>query len=226
MSDRIIRVKSASLSFISPSEKLLTNKFIRDALVIISGLTEMNKLTKSIIGEGAKKVLEALENGKLQKFTELRGTSGLSAPSLSDNLKLLQKLKMIKRDIDSRKYAIKPEGVQWLKTESTVDTLKYGLSVEEELASPPVDSIVAIDIPNTYEAQKQVFMKGTPEIAKACFNQFLADILSMKGRKNELSSGRLVYTATIDLSRARHWLDSPEGREYVNMVIEKKDLSR
>ena len=150
----------------------------------------------------------------------------LSKPSLSDNLKLLQKRKnTIKRDIDSRKYSICPEGLRLLRRNMLADTIESGSLVEKSLMSPPVDSILAIDSPDMTEAQQRLFMKGTPDIAKACFDQFILDSERSKGSKNYPTAGRIVYTASIDLSKASSWLVSEDGKKYVEK-LEGKEASR
>jgi hypothetical protein len=158
-----------------------------------------------------------------KKNNELKALTHLSAPSLSDNLKRLQKgKKMVTRDVDSRKYIIDNEGLRWLRRNDLADTIKSGLLSEEELMSPPVNSIVAIDVPSMPEAQQRVFMKGTADIAKACFDQFLSDTRKEEGSGNYPSSGRIVYTAAIDLKQARTWLDSEEGKKYLKFWLKEK----
>ena len=185
-------------------------------------LTKMNLQTKPV-GKGEKKILKALKDGKFQKFTELTEAADLSAVSLTDNLKSLQKRKFVKKDIDSRKYGLDSEGFRWLKTENLVDTIKEGTLSEQESSSPPVDSIVAIDIPNMPEAQRRVFMAGTPDIAKACFNQFLADTVKAKGSEDYPVAGRIVYTAAIDWRLVRPWLDSKEGKKYLKFWLKETE---
>jgi hypothetical protein len=185
----------------------------------------MTSLTKPL-REGETKILHALKDGKLMKNSELKATTGLSGPSLSDNLKMLQKRKMVKRDIDSRKYVICSEGLHWLRRDGFVDTIKSGSLNEERLTSPPVDSIVAIDIPNMPEALRRVLMAGTPDIAKACFNQCISDTRKAKGSECYPAAGRIVYTAAIDWSQVQPWLTSEEGKKYLKMLDKEKESSR
>src|SRR4030067_2086014 len=174
------------------------------------------------VGEREKEVLEALKDGKFQKFSDLKKTAGVSGPTLSISLKNLQKTKLVKKDIDSRKYVLDTEGLRWLKTESVANTIRSGSLSEQELVSPPVDSIVALDAPNMPEAQRRVFMRGTPDIAKACFNQFLVDTRKGEGFGNYPASGRVVYTAAIDLEQARTWLNTEQGKKYLSRLERKK----
>ena len=181
--------------------------------------------------EGETKILDALKDGKPKKFTELKRTTRLSRPSLSENLKRLQNRKqnMVKRDIDSRKYVIGPEGLCWLRRDDLADTIKSGSLSEERLTSPPINSIVAVDVPEMPESQQQAYAAGTPDIAKACFKQFLVDTLKAKGPGTQAgdprgllpTTGRIVYTAFVDLGQVMPWLDSAEGKEYLKKTLEE-----
>ena len=175
--------------------------------------------------EGEKRTLQALKDGKLQTYNNLKTNTGLSGTSLSENLKLLQKKELIEKDIDSRKYGITRKGNELVKKNDVTETITAGLLIEERLSSPPVDSIVAIDIPNLQEAQKRVLMNGTINIAKVVFNQFLEDSLKTKNLQ-KYRGGRIVYTASIDLDKAQSWLSSDDGKEYKKSFDKKSAAIR
>ena len=175
--------------------------------------------------EGEKRTLQALKDGKLQTFNNLKTNTGLSGTSLSDNLKLLQKKELIERDIDSRKYGITRKGNELVKKNDVTETINAGLLIEERSSSPPVDSIVAIDIPNLQEAQKRVLMNGTVNIAQACFDQFLEDLSKAKSPKN-YNGGRILYTSAIDFDEAQSWLKSDDGKAYKKSFDKKRAAIR
>lgn len=164
----------------------------------------------------AIKILEILfKNRKLQTFSELQKSSGLTPPTLSDNLKRLQTKKMIIRDIQTRKYTIDKVGLDWLQKNTAADNIRNGLLVENTEASPPVNSIVAIDIPNITEAQRRVFMMGTPLVAAASFDQFFLGLQKMIDTEKMPDTGRVSYNASIDVKQTIAWLKSKEGKEYL-----------
>lgn len=166
------------------------------------------------VGATEKTILNVLSDKKLRTFSELKKETGLSGPTVSENLKLLQKRNMVKKDIDSRKYGICTEGIQWLKREGLTDTIKSGIFSEDKEAPPPASSIVAIDVPNLTEVQKRTLLDGTVNIAKVCFNQFLIDIIKESASHEYPTSGRIVYTAAIDLREVEKWRNSDEGKKY------------
>lgn len=129
---------------------------------------------------------------------------------------------MMKKDIDSRKYALDSEGFRWVKRNSVADTIRSGLLTEQESTSPPVDSIVALDVADITKAQREIFMKGTPNIATACFNQFLSDVVKTNSSEGHLDSGRIVYTVSIDLGKAQLWRDTAEGKDYLENLLKKE----
>lgn len=184
----------------------------------------MTSLTKPL-REGEIKILHALKDKSFKTNKELIETTGLSAPALSENLKMLQKRKMVQRDIDSRKYSICTEGLNWLRRDNFVDTIASGSLTEITLDSPPVESIVALDIPNMPDATRRVFMAGTVDVAKACFNQFLLDTQKAKGSESYPVTGRIVYTAAIDLGQVQPWLNSEKGKKYLKMMDKPKNSS-
>jgi DNA-binding transcriptional ArsR family regulator len=185
----------------------------------------MTSLTKSL-RDGEIKILKALKDKSFKTNKELIEITGLSAPALSENLKMLQKRKMVQRDFESRKYSICTEGLNWLTRVSVIDTIASGSLTEITLNSPPVDSIVALDIPNMPDATRQVFMAGTVNIARACFNQFLLDTQKAKGSESYPVTGRIVYTATIDLGQVQPWRNSEEGKKYLKMMDKPKNSSQ
>jgi hypothetical protein len=76
------------------------------------------------------------------------------------------------------------------------------------------------------DATRRVFMAGTVDIAKACFNQFLLDTQKAKGSESYPVTGRIVYTATIDLSQVQPWLNSEKGKKYLKMMDKPKNSSQ
>ena len=174
----------------------------------MSGVTTLQKLKQSEI-----RVLKALQDREEHKFTVLKKETGLSLTSLSKALKNLQLKHIINRSITSRQYSIASEGLKIMKTKETVDGLMSAKTVRvETVESVPVDSIVAIDAPELSSAQQKVVMKGTVDIARAAFKQFFTN---MQLREKDIpESGRIVYTASIDLRKAKEWLDSAEGKNY------------
>jgi hypothetical protein len=164
-------------------------------------------LRSKVYTKGETIILEALKDKKPRAFSELLEKTGLSKPSLSVNLKLLQKNRSIIRDVDSREYSISSEGKNQLEKNNTAETIKNGLLKTWD--SPPIDSIVALDIPKIPKSQQKTIMDGTPKIADIIFRQFLLD---MKGQLPD--SGRLTWTLSIDAKRAKDWLDSAEGKNY------------
>lgn len=191
----------------------------------------MSRVTTSLkISE--EKVLHALQDQKEYTFTELKGNTNLSYDSLSKALKSLQRTRMIKRSINSRKYSAATEGIRYLKKKDLANGIIGSGSISEETSiSPPVSAIVAVD---DKEAQ-QIYGPGTPDIAKACFKQFLIDTLKARleihqaGDPRSLlpATGRVIYTAAIDWGQVRPWLDSAEGKEYLKKTLEEmEDASR
>ena len=142
---------------------------------------------------------------------------------------------MITRDIDSREYVIDTGGLRWLTKKNLANSIiKSEVISEDSSISPPVDSIVAVDVPEMLQSQ-QVYAPGTPDISKACFKQFLKDTLKAKtdsyqpGDPRTLlpDSGRVVYTASIDIGQVRSWLESADGKEYLKKTLEEmEDASR
>ena len=164
------------------------------------------------------RLLTALQNTK-PGFTEfsynkLKEKTGLSNDSLSKSLKSLQlpeKNPKIKRSVTTRNYAITKEGTNWLTIKETTNLITNS-SVEVKTDLPlPINTIVAIDAPTLQKAQRNTVMNGTKDIARMVFDQLLSDIGTGKKLPD---SGRLAYTATIDLKKVKDWLDSAEGKKY------------
>ena len=163
-----------------------------------------------------KRVLKALQDRKEYKNKDLQAKTHLSPTALSEALKRLQlpeKNRKVKRSVTSRTYSITSEGLKALKVEDTAKILTTSKTIRlETIESIPVDSIVAIDAPELSKAQQNVVMKGTVDVARAAFKQFFTD---MQLREKDIpESGRIVYTASIDLRKAKEWLDSTEGKNY------------
>ncbi|MGA3110644.1 MAG: hypothetical protein ABSE15_01245 [Candidatus Bathyarchaeia archaeon] len=178
-------------------------------------MTLLTKPTKQL-PEKAVEILKLLsKNRKLQTFTELEKASGFTPPTISSILKQLQIEKMIIRNVMTRKYEIGKKGLDWLQKNTVADNIRNGLVVENPEASPPVNSIVAIDIPNITEAQRRVFMKGTPIVAAASFDQFFFGLQKMSDSQKMPDTGRVYYTASIDVKQTIAWLKSEEGKEYI-----------
>jgi hypothetical protein len=171
----------------------------------------MKVLSKPINADG-EKILQTLSDKKLKTFSQLKEKCKLSAPTLSRNLKTLQKQKMVSKDIDTRCYEIQKDGIEHLKKASAADTIVQGNVVENPKSAPPTQSIIGIDIPGIKTRQQQILMAGTIRTAEACFNQFYADSQLMNGK---IPAGRVTYTVSIDSREMSQWLNTAEGREFL-----------
>jgi len=176
-------------------------------------------------------ILTALKDGKKRTFTELKTITKRSADSINESRKRLWEKKMIEQDFMSRKYFITPAGLNWIEKNDLARTITTGVVKEERWISPPISAIVAAEIPEMggLEAQ-QVYAPGTPDIAKACFKQFLMDTL--KARSPEIyqagdprnllpTTGRVVYTAAIDWGQVAPWFDSADGKKYLKKTLKE-----
>lgn len=172
----------------------------------------MNRVTKNL-KKSEERILKVLQDRKEHRFTDLKKETGLSLDSLNDSLKSLQlpqKTRKVERSVESRKYSITKEGSDYLTRDELSNTIRnHSVKVETSL---PVNSIIALDIPGISAAQQRTFMAGTPLIAKACFDQFYVDMQKTKGAP---TSGRFVYTVSIDASKVKDWLETAEGKNYV-----------
>lgn len=182
--------------------------------------------TKKLKNSKEKIILEVLRDKQEQehlhaplkkeiglRYIDLKNKIGLNDDSLSKALKSLQRNDMAHRDFETRRYSITPGGLKTLKVKGTVDIIMEAKTVKVETVVP-VDSIVAVDAPNLSKAQQQRINEGTLSIATAAFNQLLRDLQDTKGSLVP-RNGRIVYTASIDLEKAKHFLESDKGKEYV-----------
>lgn len=162
--------------------------------------------------QSSEKILEALKDNKPKTFTQLKKDTNLSRPTISNSLKSLQKQKMVQRNPDTRKYQIQTQGLEHLKKATAEKTIRQGTVIDYSNPSLPTQSIIAIDIPDITPAQQKILMQGTKNTAEACFNQFLADSQQMRG---SITKGRIAYTMTIDINQTYEWLNTKEGKQYI-----------
>jgi predicted transcriptional regulator len=190
-------------------------------------MPKMNRETLPLeLKQNEERVLKALQKKQEQEhihaplkkeiglcYTDVKNETGLNDDLTSKALKSLQKYCMIERIVDSRRYKITEKGSKYFKTKETANSLTTISAKKVDTVFWGADSIVALDAPQMSKAQQRLVMAGTKDIAKAAFDQFYSNM----NPENFPDDGRVIYTVVIHLDKAKKFLNSEEGKKYVNV---------